>query len=179
MHGVIFVELKKFVDARFGDATWPRLLSRAGLTDRIYLSVQEYEDGEAAALIAQAGAQAGLSTDAFFQQLGEFMAPDLLRMYGSLLQRDWKTLDVVEHAEATIRRVMRARNPSAPGLRLAAERTRPDEIVVTYASSRRMCGLAKGVVRGVARHFQEPVTIEETACMHEGAAACHIRIRRA
>src|SRR5262245_19040250 len=179
MHGVIFVELKKFLDTRLGESAWPRLLARTGLADRVYLPVQEYPDVEVVSLLEQAGAETGLDRDALLQQFGEFMAPDLLRMYGSLLARGWKTLDVIEHAETTVRRVMRARNPAAPGVSLRAERPRPDEIVVTYASARRMCGLAKGIVRGLARHFQEPVTIEETACQHTGARECVIRVRRA
>src|SRR4029453_9464798 len=103
MHGVIFVELRKFVDARLGDTAWPLLLARAGLQERMYLPVQEDPDAEAMSLLAQAGRH----RDALLQEFGEYMAPDLMRMYGSLLQREWRTLDVVEHVQATIRRVMR------------------------------------------------------------------------
>jgi hypothetical protein len=179
MHGVIFVELKKFLDARFGESCWPRLLSRAGLGDRSYLAVQEYPDTEAQALLSAAMIETGLEEDAFEQHLGEFMAPDLLRMYGSLLPRGSRTLDVVEHADAVMLRVLRARNPAAESVPLRAERVDAGDVVVTYCSPRRMCGLAKGIVRGVARHFQEPVAIEETACLRHGAEACRIRVRRA
>ena len=178
MHGLIFVELKKFVVARLGEAAWRELLSRAGLQGREYLPVQEHPDAEAIALMAETGARTGLDGDALLQLLGEFMAPDLLRMYGSLLQREWKTLDVVEHTESTIHRVMRVRNPEAGALAMRAERRGPDEVTLTYASPRRMCGLAKGIVRGLAAHFQERVRIAEAACMHQGAPECRIRIER-
>jgi predicted hydrocarbon binding protein len=105
------------------------------------------------------------------------MAADLLRMYGSLLQREWRTLDVVEHAEDTVHRVMRARNPNAPSLGMRGERVEPDELVLRYRSGRRMCGLAKGIVRGMARHFHERVRIDEPQCMHDGAPQCVMRIR--
>jgi predicted hydrocarbon binding protein len=179
MHGVIFVELKKFLDARFGEACWPRLTARTGLAERSYLPVQEYPNAEAEALLTAAVLETGLDSDAFDQNLGEFMAPDLLRMYGSLLPRGSRTLEVVEQADAVMLRVMRARNPAVEGVPLRAERVDAGEVVVTYRSPRRMCGLAKGIVRGVARHFQEPVMIEETSCLHQGADACRIRIRRA
>ena len=178
MHGLIFLELKKFVDARLGVAAWMEVLCRAGLPGRDYLPVQEHPDAEALALVAEIGARMGLDGDALLQQLGEFMAPDLLRMYGSLLKREWRTLDVVEHTEATVHRVMRARNPSVGTIAMRAERNGPDELLLTYASPRRMCGLAKGIVRGLAGHFHERVRLAEAACMHEGAPACRIRIER-
>lgn len=176
MHGLIFLELKKFVDARQGVGAWLEVLCRAGLEGREYLPVQEHPDAEAMALMAEIAARMGLEDDALLQQLGEFMAPDLLRMYGSLLRREWTTLDVVEHAETTIHRVMRARNPAVGAMAMRVERVGPDELTLTYASPRRMCGLAKGIVRGLAGHFDERVRIAEKACMHEGAPECRIRI---
>jgi hypothetical protein len=178
MHGLIFLELKKLVDARLGEAAWQDVLRRAGLEGRAYLPVQEHPDAEAMALMAETGARTGLEDDQLLQLLGEFMAPDLLRMYGSLLRREWKTLDVIEHMEDTIRRVMRARNPDVAAIAMRAERSGPDEVLLTYGSSRRMCGLAKGIVRGLAGHFHERVRIAEASCMREGAAECRIRIER-
>ncbi|HET9316324.1 MAG TPA: heme NO-binding domain-containing protein [Vicinamibacteria bacterium] len=178
MHGLIFLELKKFVDARLGEDAWRDLLRRAGLEGREYLPVQEHPEAEAMALMAEVGARTGLDEDALLQLLGEFMAPDLLRMYGSLLRREWKTLDVVEHTESTIHRVMRARNPDAGGIAMRVERRGPDEVLLTYGSARRMCGLAKGIVRGLAGHFHERVRMTEPACMHQGAPECRIRIER-
>jgi hypothetical protein len=178
MHGLIFLELKKFVAARLGEAAWRDLLCRAGLEGREYLPVQEHPEAEAIAIMAEIGVRTGLEGDALLQLLGEFMAPDLLRMYGSLLRREWKTLDIVEHTETTIHRVMRARNPAAAAIAMRAERCGPDEVMLTYASPRRMCGLAKGIVRGLAGQFHERVRIAELACMHQGAPQCRIRIER-
>lgn len=179
MHGIIFVELKKFVDARLGDAAWTEILERSELADRLYLPVQEYADSEVVTLIAQTVARAGLDHDGLLRQLGEFMAPDLLRMYGSLLDREWRTLEVVEHAASTMHRVLRARNADVRGVSLSTARVGPDELVVTYGSARRMCGLAKGIVRGLALHFGERVSIDEPCCMGQGAPECCLHLRRA
>ncbi len=178
MHGLIFLELKKFVDARLGEIAWSEILGQTGLEGREYLPVRQHGDAEAASLMAEVGARTGLDHDALLQQLGEFMAPDLLRMYGSLLRREWRTLDVLEHAHTTIDRVMRARNPAVSAIAMSGERLGPDELALTYASPRRMCALAKGIVRGLAAHFRERVRIEETACMHRGAPHCRLRVER-
>jgi predicted hydrocarbon binding protein len=99
-------------------------------------------------------------------------------MYASLLHRSWTTLDVIEHTEDTVHRVLRARHQAARQLELAAERTSPDEVVVLYASPRRLCGFAKGIVRGLARHFGETVALDELSCMLRGDAECRLRIRK-
>lgn len=178
MHGLIFVELKKFVDARLGEDAWSSITTAAELPGKVYLPVQEYPDDDLNELIAEILDRTGFAADIFLQQLGEFMAPDLLRMYGSLLDREWKTLDIVQHVDSTVHRVMRARNPNAASLGMKVERVEPDELLVRYRSGRRMCGLAKGIVRGMARHFRERVLIQEPECMHEGAPQCVLRIRR-
>ena len=178
MHGLILAELKKFVDDRLGPEHWPQLLDKASVGGRIYLPIHHYPDAEAVALVQAACAHTGLSMDALLQQFGEFIAPDLLQMYSAVIDRQWRTLEVVENTEETIHRVVRLRNPGASPPELRTERPGPDEVVVIYASPRKMCGVAKGIVRGLARHFGERVTIEEASCMHQGASQCRISVRR-
>src|SRR3989449_11610799 len=71
----------------------------------------------------------------------------------------------------------RLRNAGARPPLLRCARPTAEEVVITYTSPRRLCALARGIIRGVARHYGEPVTITETTCMHRGAEACTISIR--
>jgi predicted hydrocarbon binding protein len=178
MHGLIFVQLKKYASTRLGPEAWEELLHKAALKGRMYLPVQQYPDDELLALVRGISLRTGGDADGVFQDLGGFMAPELMRMYGSLLDRSWTTLDVLEHTENTIHRVVRARNPGARPPELRAERVAPNEVVVRYTSARRLCGIAKGIVRGLARHFAQTVTLEEPACMLRGDAECVLRVRR-
>lgn len=178
MHGLIFVQLKKYASFRLGPDAWDELLQKAALKGRMYLPVQQYPDPEMQALLRAVALRTGGDQDGLLQDLGAFMAPELMRMYGSLLERSWTTLDVIAHTEDTIHRVVRARNQGARPPELRAERTGPSEVVVVYASARRWCGFAKGIVRGLARHFGETVTIEEPACMLRGDPECRLVVRR-
>jgi predicted hydrocarbon binding protein len=179
MHGLIFVQLKKYASSRLGPEAWDELLHKSALQGRMYLPVQQYPDDELQALLRAFSLRTGGDTDTVLQDLGAFMAPELMRMYGSLLQRSWTTLDVVEHTEDTVHRVLRARNQMTRPPELKAERVSPHEVVVVYASPRRLCGFAKGIVRGLARHFGEAVTIDEPTCMLRGDAECRLRFRKA
>ena len=178
MHGVIFSELRKYVEQRHGgEETWKALLRDAGLGPRIYLSVGEYPDADAVALVSAASAATGVPVRGVLEDFGEFIAPDLLGMYRSLVRPEWRTLDFLERTEGTIHRVVRLKDASAKPPEIRCERTAPDEAVVRYASARRMCGVAVGIIRGVAAHYGEQVQIDEPHCMHRGDAECEIRVR--
>ena len=177
MHGLIFAELKKYVDHVLGPQAWEPLLAKAGLAGKLYMPVSTYPDTEAVALVTAASATTGLPADTVLQGFGEFIAPDLLRMYGSLLPREWKTLDILEHTEETIHRVVRAQTPGADPPKLVAKRSSAQEVVITYTSERRMCGVAKGIVRGIAKERGEGVAISETTCMLAGADRCELVVR--
>jgi hypothetical protein len=49
-------------------------------------------------------------------------------------------------------------------------------LVLGYASPRRLCAFAEGLVEGAAAFYGEVVTISQTACMHRGDARCLLRV---
>jgi len=179
MHGVIFAELRKYVKARVGLPTWDRALVNAGLPGKVFLTFQEYPDDEALKLIMDLVALTGSPASVFLEDFGAFIAPDLLAMYEPLIDPEWRTLDVVEHTEETVHTVVRRRNPGAAPPYLRVERTGVDEVVVHYTSKRRLCDIAKGIVRGLAAHYEEQVAIDEPECMNRGGRECLLVVRRA
>jgi Haem-NO-binding len=179
MHGVIFSELKKYVDERLGESAWPKLLDAAGFSGRIFMPVATYPDADAVTLITTAVKVTGLTADGILEDFGCFIVPDLVKLYGHLLDPSWTTLDVIEHTEETIHSVVRSRNPGAAPPELHCSRPSKDEVVIRYSSPRRMCAIAKGIARGLANHFKESVVVSESACMLKGAQQCRITVRSA
>lgn len=177
MHGIIFVELKKYVQNKAGTAAWETLLAASGLTRRAYLTTEVYPDEEMVALVTAAASQTGRAIPAILEEFGEFLVPGLIKTYRAFLRPDWRTLDTIEHTEANIHKAVRLRNPGAAPPALSVTRTSPDEVVIVYNSSRKMCGVAKGIARGIARHYGERITLSERTCMHRGDRACTISIK--
>jgi hypothetical protein len=177
MHGMVFSELKRYVDKKHGGDTWVKLLEKAGIATKAYSSMQEYPDAEAVGILSAASALSGRPVPALLEEFGEFLAPTLIRVYGALIKPEWRTLDLIEHTEKTIHTVVRVKNPGARPPELVVVRPSKDEVVITYSSARRMCSLAKGIANGVARHYSERLAITEPACMHRGSATCKISIR--
>lgn len=177
MHGVIFAELERFVAGSIGAEFWGQMLTSAGLGQRVYLPVDTYPDEEAIALVGAASQLSGKSAGEILTSFGEHLVPPLIDMYSSLIPSKWRTLDLLEQTESTIHKVVRLREPDATPPELQCERTCPNEVVITYASPRRLCPLAIGLARGVARHYAEELEIHERECMHRGAARCVIGFR--
>ncbi len=178
MHGVIFAELKKYVDTKLGGGKWSTLLKESGVgQQKVYMAVQEYPDQEAAALVSAASKMTGKSAPAILEDFGAFIVPDLVHMYWALIKPEWKTLDLIEHTEETIHRVVRIKNPGARPPELKCSRPGPNEVMITYSSARRMCAIARGIVRGVAEHYNEQVVINETNCMLKGNQSCKISVK--
>jgi predicted hydrocarbon binding protein len=179
MQGIMFIELSRFIDERLGSGEWEKALAAAGLSDRTYTPREPGSDQEFVALVTSVAGRAGEPVQSILEAFGEFVAPDLLGgLYGMLLKEDWDLLDFLEHTEGSIHTVVRARDPAAAPPRLRTIRSGPDEVLIFYDSPRRMCSVAKGIVRGAAKHFGERVELIESRCMLAGAARCEITVRR-
>ena len=177
MLGVIFFILQNHMEKRLGASSWRRVVATAKLPAKAYSPVMEYPDSEAMALIAAASHVAGKPLGEFLEEFGEALAPELLAMHPGLVQPEWKTLDLVMNAEEIIHAAVRRRNPAANPPILRCARYSDDEVHLVYASPRKLCQLAKGIVRGIARHCHEEVSINDQACMNDGDPFCAIQIK--
>ncbi len=177
MHGIIHSELKRFVVARHGAGVWNELLKQAGLERATYLASEQYADDEASRIVATASRMTNLPTVAILEDFGEYIAPHLLEIYEPLIDPSWRTLDVIERTEGTIHSVVRLKNPAAHPPELKVRRIGPDEVELTYDSPRKMCSVAKGIGKGLGKHFGETIRISESSCMLRGAASCVISFK--
>jgi len=178
MHGIIHAELKKYVETTYGGTTWRDLLAAAGLSGTLYLPMQEYPDAEVVALVTAAAAATGTPAAAILEDFGRFIVPDLVKMYRSVIPPHWTTLDLIEHTEETIHRVVRLRQPGAAPPALQVRRLSPQALEIVYTSPRKLCAVAKGIAHGVAAHYQETIGVAEPQCMHRGATSCRIQVRQ-
>ena len=174
MHGIVFGELKQYVTARLGAPAWDELLADAGIGPKLYLAIQEYPDGELGAILQAASRRTGLEAPALLEDFGDFIGPHLVQMYRMYILPQWRTLDVIEHTEERIHKLVRVQHRGARPPYLSTTRRNENEIVVHYSSERRLCSLAKGIAKGIARHYGEPLAIRDLTCMHKGAKTCEI-----
>jgi hypothetical protein len=176
MHGLIFAELKKFVETKYNKETWETLLQKAGLNGQLYLSSAVYPDKDILALVTTACAMTGASPAAILEDFGEFVAPDLVEQYKFLINPKWKLLDFLVNTEDTIHKIVRFHQGVTPP-RLVVQRLSEDSLTISYNSPRKLCSLLKGIVKGAGAYYKEPVSILESRCMLKGDPECLVTVR--
>ncbi len=177
MHGMVFGELKKFVDKNLKGDSWRNLLKEAGLASRSYIPVKVYPDQELLSLVATASQITGIDKAALLKSFGEFIAPNLLLLFRRQIKPNWNVMDLLERIETTIHNIVRLRNPGAKPPQLRCERVSPQHVIIHYSSSRRLCALGIGLTKGIAEQFGDPYSLEETTCMLHGDDKCQISIK--
>lgn len=176
MNGIIFIELGAFVESKLGPGAWKKLLEEAGLGFPLYVPIQDYPDQDAMTLIAAAARLTGTEPQALLDAFGEFIVPDLVKTFGHLINPAWRTLDLIEHTEQTIHQSLRRSTPHVKPPALRCVRPSPDEVTIFYTSRRRLCAVAKGIAKGVAKHYGEKISVTEPACMLKGDVQCEIQV---
>ncbi|AYA36607.1 hypothetical protein D3Y59_05765 [Hymenobacter oligotrophus] len=178
MHGSIFALLKRYVQTQYDHSTWVRLLEASGLSGAEFDHKEVYPDQHMYALVGQAAEMTGIPAPVLQEKLGEYLVPDLMYMYGKLVQPEWRTLEMLLHTEGVMhKRVREEHQLNAPPV-LSVRRVANDEVVVEYVSERRMGALAVGIVRGLAAYFDEQECIDIEPTTRNDGQHVHIRVRR-
>ncbi|MBX0289999.1 heme NO-binding domain-containing protein [Hymenobacter sp. HSC-4F20] len=178
MHGTIFTLLKRYVQTQYDHSTWIQLLENSGLSAADFDHKHVYPDEHMYQLVGQAAEMTGLSANELHEKFGEYLVPDLMYMYQKLLQPEWTTLDMLEHTEGTMHRQVRQEHTENSPPVLNVTRVGPDELFIDYVSARRMGALAVGIVRGVAKYYDEADRIEVEPTTSENGEHVRIRVRR-
>jgi len=173
MHGRILWQFRDYVESQHGKGAWMKVLKTAGLEERVYLA-QAYPDAEAFSLLKAAAKVHGKSVAIMLQEFGEFTVPALLGMYSHLIKAEWRTLDVIEHAETLAHSAARRDERGAAPPYLRTRRVNPHKVILTYDSPRKMCAFAVGIALGLGKHFQESVAIQHNPCVYLGGDHCVI-----
>lgn len=180
VHGLIFFYIQKFAEglAKERGASSPRRTTISS-PPKTFLPTKSYPDEDAVSLLSSAAESAGQPLGSLLETFGGFLGAHLVKVAGQHVDPSWRTLDLIEHTETVIHTMVRATTPEATPPVIETARTAVDEVQVIYASSRKLCRLAAGIMRGVSEHYGETVEISEESCMHNGAPFCTFVIRLA
>jgi len=177
VHGVIFLELNRFVDARLGPGAWMETIGTAGITHAVYLPTQLYPDADLQAIVSVVSRKMSLEPSQVLEDFGAYIVPSLATLYSALIDAEWTLLDMLEHTESTIHRVVRIRAAGAAPPQIKCTRLRPDEVEIVYTSDRKLCAFARGIIRGLAKIYEEQAVVTEPECMLKGRPACRLHVK--
>ncbi|WP_347156508.1 heme NO-binding domain-containing protein [Pontibacter chitinilyticus] len=156
MHGSIFVLLKRFVENAYDYSTWINLLEEAGIERPVSYQMHEmYPVRELFALVHTASALTGLPVHELLERFGEFLVPDLLLIYKKYIHPDWRTYDMLLNTEIAMHGAVRREDARTTPPKLQVTQQGNKQLIVDYYSKRRMAGVAVGIIKGIAKYYNE------------------------
>lgn len=180
MHGIILKGLKDFVTDEYDQETWNQICESADVPRKLYVPVTDYPDEHLFALVEAAVELSGEDVPDLLQAFGQYVVPGLVQTYGVHVDETWTGLDLVENVEEYIHRALRSKSVGEfdpPGI--DARRVDDGTVLVEYDSDRQLCDVAMGLVQGIGEYYDEPLDVDERACMHDGAPKCELVVTRA
>jgi hypothetical protein len=177
MKGIIFNLLEEVTTTAMGEAAWDGILEQAG-ADGAYTSLGNYADREFASLLQATAGRAGKDEKETLRWFGRQSMPILAQRYPEFfvkhdsLRSFLLSLNDVIHAE--VRKLYPGADVPVFQFEMPAGEAAHDTLIIHYRSKRRLCMLAEGFIEGAADHYEERVTIRQSACMLESAPACAI-----
>ena len=175
VHGSIFYLLRKYVDSSFAEGTWANLIKLSGASGE-YDITSNYPIQEIGLIVAAASQLTGISPQDIQERFGEYLVPDLFKVYADYLRPEWKTFDVLLHTENVMHGAVRKLNSTANPPILNVTKVNNQLLVIDYYSQRRMGALAIGIIKGIAKHFGETEMITIKSMSDPEAERVQIRV---
>jgi hypothetical protein len=169
MLGLVFTELLEMVEAKHSLAMVDALIAEVSpASGGAYTSVGTYPAEELGALVGAYAKHTGQSPVEVLQSFGEHLVGPFARRYPALFTRSRGTIDFLESVDAYIHLEVRKLYPAAELPTFQITREGDASLTMHYRSRRALGDLAVGIMRGVARHYGETITIERTRATSAG-----------
>lgn len=161
MYGLINKAVEGLVRSKFGDQSWEKIRTRAGLPDLPFVSMEQYSDESTYGLVAAASEVLGAEADAILREFGRYWTvytaeagySELMRSAGRTLPEFLNNLDQL-HTRVQL---------SFPHLRapsFAVSQETESSLALHYYTERAgLAPLVEGLLDGLAERFHVALTI--------------------
>jgi hypothetical protein len=161
MYGLINKAVEGLVRSKFGDATWDRIRTDAGMPDEPFLSMEQYADDVTYKLVGSACKVLNLPADAVLKEFGKYWTVYSAQVgYGDLLDSVGSTLpEFLKNLDQMHTRIQLTFSHLKPPSFTVTDETK-DSLVLHYYSDRP--GLAPtviGMIEGLQERFRIVVEI--------------------
>lgn len=177
MHGIVFLELRKYAVGKFGSEVWRELVRKAGLSSVFYEASRAYPDADFGLLFAAVSEHAKATPEQTMRDFGHFVVPHLVQVFKGVISPAWRALDLLENIEGVVHPAARVNNPGATPPVLSVQRT-GERLVIDYSSKRGMAAFGVGLVEAILTHYGEDHLYKVTCGASDGGKKARIIVVR-
>ena len=184
MKGVIFTILQDMIESQMGIAMWDDIVCSSDLkSEGIYTSAESYDDEEVFTIVAKVVEKTGIGAPQLLEQFGQYLFPRLHSMLPKEMFVSDTFFNFLCSIDSVIHVEVKKLDESAELPEISVGEADPHNqndktIVLHYRSSKKLCHLAIGLLKGAAVAFSENVEISMPKCMHEGHDHCELILVR-
>lgn len=155
MHGSMFVFFKQFIEETFSSSLWLELNKKANTNHSTYQIHNSYPSNIFYSLLQTAANLTNHSENELKEEFGEYLVPKLLSLYKSYINPAWKTFELLENTELVMHKAVRREELQAKPPILNVSKVAVNLLIIDYYSKRRMASLAVGIIKGIAKFYNE------------------------
>jgi hypothetical protein len=163
LHGSMFFLFKKFVEETQPEGTWDYALEQTGLKGTSFQPHANYPAAQLSDLMKVIAKNSGQEIEHVKEAYGEHLVPDLLHHYAQYIKPEWRTYEMLINTELVMHRAVRKEESKANPPVLNISRVHDKLIVIDYYSERKMASLAIGIIKGIAKYYNESDSVNVTS----------------
>jgi len=181
MKGMVFTEFLEMVEEKFSPEMAERIIESAELeSGGAYTTVGTYDHHEMIALVTCLSRETGTAASVLIRAFGEHLFERFQHLFPNYFEGVSSAFDFLRQVNDYIHIEVRKLYPEAELPTFACETPRPDQLSMTYRSTRPFAPLAEGLIRGCIAHYGEPIEIGvEDLSEGAGTAARFLLTRKA
>ncbi|MBU1667462.1 heme NO-binding domain-containing protein [bacterium] len=159
MRGLIFTELFELVEDRFGYELLDDIIVEANLpNDGAYASTGNYPFSELQTIIVKLHEHTNIPIETLLQVFGEYLFTKLFETHPQF-DGAKRIIDFLENVETYIHIEVKKLYPDAELPKFDIVAKDENSFTFYYISSKQLHHLAKGLILGASKYFNQPVTI--------------------
>ncbi len=165
------------VVSKMGHDAWEKVRTAANFSDSFFVSGLEYPDSLTLALIETVANLKESSPEQVMEDFGRFLVPNTLKeCYPRCFQHAGNTPREFLLSMDKIHKQVTDAIANAQPPRFTYEECPNGNLRMHYHSERNLCPLLQGLIHGVGDYFNARVSVQQIACIKDGADHCIMEV---
>lgn len=179
MKGIVFTEFLEFVEERFDADRVDDMIELAALpSEGAYTSVGTYDHREMLQLVIALSKLSDIPVPELVRDFGKHLFGSLSAAYPQFLEGADSPFQFLQSIEDHIHVEVRKLYPDAELPRFECEFPKPEQMAMTYHSTRPFADLAQGLIEGCFAYFGEEIALEREELSPESGYATRFLLTR-
>jgi hypothetical protein len=160
MKGMVFTEFLEMVEEKFSPEMAERIIESSELkSSGVYTTVGTYDHHEMITLVISLSRETGIAAPDLIRTFGEHLFKRFHHMFPNYFEGVPSAFDFLRRVNDYVHIEVRKLYPEAELPTFTCETPRPDQLSITYRSTRPFAALAEGLIRGCTAYYGEPIEI--------------------